>query len=537
MAEALRPLRLAALLLMLLFWGAPFVLALPALLAGGLSPEGWQGLASVPHLVSQLSLSVWIGTTSTLLAVLLSLGIVTLSGERSLLRRWLAGMLALPHLAFAIGFGFLIMPAGLMTRLLQFDAPPQWVTTQDPYGVSLIAALALKETPFLLWLMFAALARPDFGLRLAAEKRVAASLGHGSLSTALRIEAPQLLRQVRWPIAIVWAYGCSVIDMAVAIGPLQPAPFQLSVWHDLNDASSAINSRGLAGALLLVFALLGVAFVALAALKALRQPLKHFMTRGPSAAGLPANIAKIPELIIFAIYGLVLLVLIIIAFSQRWPFPQLLPEAFSAAAWHTLSADPAPLLNSLSFGVTTSIAAMALAILWFEAMPRSWDSGLGIAAMAALTLPSVALASGQYVLFLKAGISAGWWSAALAQLTPVFAYVFIVLRAPYRDFDERYRLIAHGLNAGALRFFFRIKGPLLLSVLLSAAAIGFAVSIAQYVPVQLIGGGTTPTLTTEAVTLASGGNRPLLAAHALALMMLPAAVFGLAAWAGGQRHA
>ena len=41
--------------------------------------------------------------------------------------------------------------------------------------------------------------------------------------------------------------------------------------------------------------------------------------------------------------------------------------------------------------------------------------------------------------------------------------------------------------------------------ILTAAAVGFAVSVGQYLPTLLIGAGRLPTITTEAVALASGG--------------------------------
>jgi putative thiamine transport system permease protein len=57
---------------------------------------------------------------------------------------------------------------------------------------------------------------------------------------------------------------------------------------------------------------------------------------------------------------------------------------------------------------------------------------------------------------------------------------------------------------------------MLLRPLLTAAAVGFAVSVGQYLPTLLIGGGRVATLTTEAVALASGGDRRLIGVHALA---------------------
>jgi ABC-type uncharacterized transport system YnjBCD permease subunit len=69
----------------------------------------------------------------------------------------------------------------------------------------------------------------------------------------------------------------------------------------------------------------------------------------------------------------------------------------------------------------------------------------------------------------------------------------------------------------------------------SALAIGFAVSVAQYLSTQFIGAGRHATLTTEAVTLASGGQRNLAAAFGLLQALLPALAFGLAVGERGSR--
>lgn len=80
-----------------------------------------------------------------------------------------------------------------------------------------------------------------------------------------------------------------------------------------------------------------------------------------------------------------------------------------------------------------------------------------------------------------------------------------------------------------------MKGPLLAAPLASALAIGFAVSVAQYLATQFIGAGRHGTLTTEAVTLASGGQRNLAAAFGLLQALLPALAFGIAARVGRRR--
>ncbi len=68
-------------------------------------------------------------------------------------------------------------------------------------------------------------------------------------------------------------------------------------------------------------------------------------------------------------------------------------------------------------------------------------------------------------------------------------------------------------------------------------AVGFSVSIAQYLPTLWLGAGRIPTLTSRAVALSSGGEAQTLAAQALWQLLLPAVCFtltALLAWLAGR---
>ena len=90
--------------------------------------------------------------------------------------------------------------------------------------------------------------------------------------------------------------------------------------------------------------------------------------------------------------------------------------------------------------------------------------------------------------------------------------------------------------SGLSALLWRIKWPLLKAALAGAFAVAFAVSVAQYLPTLYIGAGRYSTVTTEAVTLASGGQRSLAAAYAWLQWLLPALMFALAAWLGRPRR-
>ena len=83
--------------------------------------------------------------------------------------------------------------------------------------------------------------------------------------------------------------------------------------------------------------------------------------------------------------------------------------------------------------------------------------------------------------------------------------------------------------------------PMLLRPTLFALAIGFAVSVAQYLPTLFAGGGRFATLTTEAVALAGGADRRVMGVFAFLQALLPLAGFALAlaipAWLYRRRRA
>jgi putative thiamine transport system permease protein len=83
-----------------------------------------------------------------------------------------------------------------------------------------------------------------------------------------------------------------------------------------------------------------------------------------------------------------------------------------------------------------------------------------------------------------------------------------------------------------------VKWPLLVRPILTAASVGLAVSVAQYLPTLFAGGGRFATVTTEAVSLSAGGHYRLMAVHALLQILIPLTGFGLASWLGWQvgRH-
>jgi putative thiamine transport system permease protein len=517
---------------LVLLWALPLAAGLVMALAGA-DLASWQALLAHPQAFTALLLSLATGLASTTVSLLVALAIAAgLYGTRAWERlQSFAGVtLAVPHLAFAIGFGLLIMPSGLLARLLVGgQTPPPWMTVQDPLGISLVAALVLKEVPFLLVMIWAVLARGDSAVALSGQWRAARSLGHGPGSVWLRIVQPQLLQRLAWPLAAVLAYGCTVVDMALVLGPTQPPTLAVLVWRDLNDAAAEVNGRGLAGAMLLTLGVAGLFVIAVAILRLMRSGMSAWRISGPSRLAAPRRIAALASAALAFAYVAVLALLALISIAPRWTYPRLLPDVFDLSVWSRALSDPAPLVLSLLLGLATTAVALVLAVLWFETQPRRRDPWPTSLALASLVLPQILIVAGQYRAGLALGLTGTLAGLFLVHLTPVLAYVMVVLAGPYRALDPRYARTAASLGASPARILFRVKLPLLLRPILIACAVAFAVSVGQYLATLFAGNGRVPTLTTEAVTLAAGADRRVIGAYALMQAALPLLFYLLAA--------
>ncbi len=561
---------LAALPLVLLF-GLPLIASLLYALISLFDREGWAALFGHPQIWPALFLSLFTGLSAAVLSLGLALIIVVgLYGSTRWprLSRRVGSMLAVPHLAMALGIAFLIMPSGLIARAIAtlvtgWQIPPQWISNHDPYGLSLIAVLVIKETPFLIWIFASILNREDVSRNLGGQRAAALSLGHGIGSIWMRIFLPQILPKMIWPLVIVFVYSASVVDVALVIGPTQPPTLSNVVWADINDADVFNTARGAAGAWFLTLAIAAVAVIIwvltrtiltkrswLAAGPVRRDLIRPFGAPSPREKGgvkiFPSPLEKVPEgrmrslaklkfLALTFIYIIVALILLLLSIAPMWPFPNLFPEALDFKAWWRVTDNPTALLTSLTLAVSTSGTALVLILAWMESQPARRDRTVLVLSALALGLPALLLSLGQYRVFLNLNLTGSAIGLFLAHIIPVTAYMFIVLCGPYRSFDSRWRASASGLMVGYWRYMRQIKLPLLKAPLFAACAIGFAVSFGQYVPAQLIAAGRYSTLPMEAVTMTSGTNRPLTAAFALLLMVPPLVAFLAAAFFGKSR--
>lgn len=485
-----------------------------------------------------LWLSLKVGLVSTALSLLLVVGLVAIwQGSRSfgLFRHALAPLLAVPHAAVAFGLVFLIAPSGWGVRLLSpwatgWQRPPDLLIVQDPGGWALIAGLVVKEVPFLLLMVLAALGQSDASRAML----MARSLGYARPIAWVLAVFPLVYRQIRLPVLVVLAFSMTVVDVALILGPSTPPVLAVQITRWMNDPDLSLRMLGAAGAVVqLVLVGLAIALWLLAERGVARFGRRwawagHRRGPGPVGAALVLGGAM-------AVLGCVVLGLMVLALwsvSGLWSFPNLWPDTMGWGQWQRhVPAAMDSLWRSCAIAVAATVVALVLALTWLEAEARfSMPMGAGVVWLLYLPLlvPQIAFLPGVQTLMLLAGVQGGVLAVTLAHILFVFPYVFLVLSAPYRAWDARLGTMGRALGASPARVFWRLRLPMLLAPVLAAMAVGMAVSVGQYLPSLMIGGGRVSTLTTEAVALASGGDRRAIGVWALLQTALALAPFAVA---------
>ena len=511
---------------------------LPELGGSSLSLEPWRQLFNVPGLPEAVLLSLTTGLGTTAISFLIVIAFSAhWHGTRwfGRLRRLLSPLLSVPHVAIAIGFAFLIAPSGWIYRVLAAlglaaGLPPDLSTVQDRHGLALILGLILKEVPFLLLMMLVALGQ----VRVGESLTIARALGHSRSAAWQAIVLPQLYPQLRLPIYAVLAYSASVVDVALILGPTTPPSLAVLVWRGFHDPDLNQIFWASAGACLqLLIALFAILLWRLGELVASASG------RGRIVAGWPGRPSRLAASAAFAGAALVvaaamagLAATLLWSFTKRWTIGSAIPEALSLATWmQQLPVALKALTATAVIGISSALAALLLTIALLEEERREslkarqrhyW------LLYAPLLLPQIGFLFGIETLLVRSDLDGTWIGLVWTHFLFVLPYVYLSLSEPWRALDPRYERTARCLGRGPLTVLVTLKLPLLARPILVALALGFAVSVGQYLPTLFAGAGRFQTLTTEAVALAAGGDRRVVGVYTALQMFLPALGFALA---------
>jgi putative thiamine transport system permease protein len=220
---------------------------------------------------------------------------------------------------------------------------------------------------------------------------------------------------------------------------------------------------------------------------------------------------------------LVLAALLLESFAGARFYPALWPQQWQANRWLTEWPYIWPLLLTSGWLALVSAGlATVAAIAVLERQRRIKNRTLHWFPLLMLFIPQLVLVLGWQKV---AGAGSAGPLLIWSHVVFCFPYAYLVLHGAWVNVSDRWLYQAQSLGYSYRQAWWQVLLPMVKHAVFSAFAVAFSVSIAQYLPTLWLAGGTLPTITTEAVSIASGGDWRLASLYALMQALLPLGVF------------
>lgn len=444
---------------------APLIPAALTLISPALSLTHWQALFADPQLPQALLATLVSTTIAAVGALLIALLVIVALWPGPKWQRMCARLpwlLAIPHVAFATSALLIFADGGLLYDYFPYFTPPM-----DKLGIGLGLTLAVKESAFLLWILAAVLSEK----RLLQQLIVLDSLGYSRWQCLNWLLLPSVASALAMAMLAIVAWSLSVVDVAIILGPGNPPTLAVISWQWLTQGDADQQTKGALASLLLMLLLAAYVLLGYLLWRGWRRTIPRVDgVRKPATPLLPGNTLAS----FLPLTGVLCVVLLAILADQS-----------------TINSEA--LINSLTMGLVAAFIALLLLLLWQEWGPQRRQLWLWLP----ILLPALPLVAGQYTLALWLNLDGSWTAVVWGHLLWVMPWMLFILQPAWQRIDSRLILIAQTLGWSRAKIFFYVKCPLMLRPALIAFAVGFSVSIAQYMPTLWLGAGRFPTLTTE----------------------------------------
>ena len=321
----------------------------------------------------------------------------------------------------------------------------------------------------------------------------------------------------------VMAYSLSVVDVALLVGPTQPPTFAVVVWQWFNEPDLTYLPRAAAGAVVLfLMACISALFVRVVDY-CICQLWRGWQFSGRVQLKLPGK-SLFSGILVISI--LMIPVMLLWSVALRWRFPDLLPSRYSlrfwtlewSSLWQTIS-------QSLYIALLSATIALVLALIAHEYRIRHRWSMPHLVIALPMLIPQLSLLLGLQVATLYVDDNAYFLWVCWSHILFAFPFVYLTLDGPWQSYNFKLTQVALSLGKSPIIAWFQVKMPVLLPAIVFAWAVGISVSLAQYLPTLMLGGGRISTVTTEAVALSSGFDRRVVAIYAIWQTLMPLPFF------------
>lgn len=224
-----------------------------------------------------------------------------------------------------------------------------------------------------------------------------------------------------------------------------------------------------------------------------------------------ANVILITFILVIAIPILTMLVW---SFTERWAWPDMLPQTFSLRALrevlHGGGRLAQTIVSSAAISLTVASLSVVIGLMTTRALIFYDIAGKNLIyffTTLPLMVPVTVFAMGAHVTFIKLGLNNSVPGVIVAHLICSLPYATHLLAGGTEALGKGLEEQARVLGASEFYAFRWITLPLLSPVILSAFSMAYIVSFSQYFLTLLIGGGQVRTFTIIMVPYLQSGQR------------------------------
>lgn len=215
--------------------------------------------------------------------------------------------------------------------------------------------------------------------------------------------------------------------------------------------------------------------------------------------------------------------------SEKWFYPDLLPQSFGLRAWSYVFGTAggqivSGLFAGFSLALVTTIVSLILGIPAGRALGLYEFAGKKLASLLLILpiiVPPLSVSMGLHHWFIGLELAETFIGVVLIHLTFCLPYTIFVIWGVFSDYDPDFEEQARSLGASPVKIIIHITLPMILPGITVAALFSFLLSWSQYLSTLIIGGGKILTLPILLFSLMDSGDRPVAAAVSL-VFILPA---------------
>lgn len=216
------------------------------------------------------------------------------------------------------------------------------------------------------------------------------------------------------------------------------------------------------------------------------------------------------------------LVLLIWTFTKSWVWPDLLPSEWGLRSIDYLlnpkNKTLSILLNSLYLSVCVTVFTLVITIPAGKAIGQydfRGKSFVKLLVLAPLIVPSITIAMGIHVSFIKLGLANKLLGVIVIHTLVAIPYGVRIFTSFFEIMGVKFEESAMNLGANRLQIFRYVTMPMIAPSIVSAGSLIFTVSFSQYFLTFLIGGGRVMTLSLVMVPFIQSGDRMLASVYSV----------------------